>query len=217
MTWLIRSTVRCTESRPRRARGAVGGLLALSSALLGGCLGGGQGSWRGAADAPSNPSPARSAPAATGGAVPDAPAAAAATPGRGGASATPARPAAPRMTVVRPPMPARPARTAAEYQRQMARHLTDALPGMSYATTTPDVLLAIPVLSVELNADGSVRAVDVLRRPGQALDTLQMAIDAVRAAAPYPPVGHLPRPWKFNQVFLYNDQRLFKLQVLDVR
>ncbi len=114
-------------------------------------------------------------------------------------------------------MPDRPARNAAEYQRQMAQHLTAALPGLSYASRTPDVLLALPVLSVELNADGSVRAVDVLRRPGQALDTLQMAIDAVRAAAPYPPVGHLPRPWKFNQVFLYNDQRLFKLQVLDVR
>ncbi|MEK8025146.1 MAG: hypothetical protein RLY78_1846 [Pseudomonadota bacterium] len=210
--------MRCTEPRddlpPAHpltgvARGTARATMPLLTLLLSGCLGGGLPR----ADAPA--SPAGTAAAADGrpaaGRVP------AAEPARVPAPVVGGAPPAPRLTVVRPPMPARPARNAAEYQRQMAQHLTAALPGLSYASRTPDVLLAIPVLSVELNADGSVRAVDVLRRPGQALDTLQMAIDAVRAAAPYPPVGHLPRPWKFNQVFLYNDQRLFKLQVLDVR
>jgi hypothetical protein len=79
----------------------------------------------------------------------------------------------------------------------------------------PDVLLAIPVLEVELNADGSIRRIDVLRKPGQAPDTLQLAIDAMRRAAPFGDVSRLPRPWKFSETFLFNDDRKFKPRTLD--
>jgi hypothetical protein len=71
------------------------------------------------------------------------------------------------------------------------------------------------VLEVELNGDGSVRRIDVLRRPGQAPETLQMAIDAVRRAAPFGDVSRLPRPWKFSETFLFNDERKFKPRTLD--
>jgi outer membrane biosynthesis protein TonB len=77
------------------------------------------------------------------------------------------------------------------------------------------VLLAIPVLEVELNADGSVRRIDVLRHPKQALDTTQLAIDAVRRAAPFGSVARLPRPWKFTETFLFDDARRFKPRTLD--
>ncbi len=88
-------------------------------------------------------------------------------------------------------------------------------PGITYDGDVPDPLLAIPVLEIELNADGSVRHIDVLRVPRQAKDTVQIAIDAVRRAAPYGDVSRLPRPWKFTETFLFNDDRKFKPRTLD--
>jgi hypothetical protein len=98
---------------------------------------------------------------------------------------------------------------------QAARRLVAANPSGTYTGTVPDVLLAIPVLEVELNADGSIRRIDVLRKPGQAPDTLQLAIDAMRRAAPFGDVSRLPRPWKFSETFLFNDDRKFKPRTLD--
>jgi hypothetical protein len=88
-------------------------------------------------------------------------------------------------------------------------------PGGTYTGAPPDILLAIPVLEVELNADGSVRRIEVLRQPRQARDTTQLAIDAVRRAAPFGDVSRLPRPWKFVETFLFDDDRRFKPRTLD--
>jgi hypothetical protein len=73
-----------------------------------------------------------------------------------------------------------------------------------------------PVLEVELNGDGSVRRVTVQRTPSQATDTVKLAVDAVYRAAPFGDVSHLPRPWKFSEVFLFRDDRRFKPRVLDL-
>ena len=88
-------------------------------------------------------------------------------------------------------------------------------PGITYDGDVPEPLLAIPVLEIELNADGSVRHIEVLRVPRQAKDTVQIAIDAVRRAAPFGDVSRLPRPWKFSETFLFNDDRKFKPRTLD--
>ena len=88
-------------------------------------------------------------------------------------------------------------------------------PNGTYTGVVPEPLLAIPVLEIELNGDGSVRRVNVQRQPSQATDTVQLAIDAVKRAAPYGDVSHLPRPWKFSEVFLFRDDRRFKPRVLD--
>ena len=79
----------------------------------------------------------------------------------------------------------------------------------------PDQLLAIPVLEVELNRDGSVRRIVTLREPRQAKDTLRIATDAIHRAAPFGDVSHLPRPWKFVETFLFDDDRKFKPRMLD--
>jgi hypothetical protein len=107
------------------------------------------------------------------------------------------------------------ARSWDEFRRQAAQRLVAANPGITYTGTVPDPLLAIPVLEVELNADGSVRRVEVLRHPRQATDTTQIAIDAVRRAAPYGDMKHLKKPWKFAEVFLFDDNRRFKPRTLD--
>ena len=102
-----------------------------------------------------------------------------------------------------------------EVRLQAAKRLVDAHPDASYVGTVPDILLAIPVLEIVLNADGSVRRVDVLRVPTQATDTVQLAIAAVRRAAPYGDVSRLPKPWQFTETFLFRDDRKFKPRTLD--
>ncbi len=111
--------------------------------------------------------------------------------------------------------PPRPVRTATELRQQAAERLVAANPERSYLGPVPEPLLAIPVLEVELHADGRVKHIAVLRRPGQAHDTVQLAIDAVHRAAPFGDVSRMPRPWKFSETFLFNDQRHFKPRTLD--
>lgn len=112
------------------------------------------------------------------------------------------------------PKPARPGDWTS-YKIQAALRLVAANPDLSYTGDVPDPLLAIPVLEIELNRDGSVRNINVQRVPRQAKDTVQLAIDAVKRAAPFGDVSHLPRPWKFSEVFLFNDDRRFKPRILD--
>ena len=88
-------------------------------------------------------------------------------------------------------------------------------PKITYTTRAPEILLAIPVLELEVNADGSVRHIGVMRTPTQATDTIQIAMDAIRRAAPFGDVSQVPKPWKFSEVFLFDDDRHFKPRILD--
>lgn len=119
-----------------------------------------------------------------------------------------------------PPAPApRPAANAArtwdEYRLRAAQKLVAANPSITYTGSVPEPLLAIPVLSVELNSDGSIAKIEVMRYPSQAKDTTQIAIDAVRRAAPFGDVSRLPKPWKYVESFLFDDSRKFKPVTLD--
>lgn len=127
---------------------------------------------------------------------------------------TPQQPAPPLVAPPALPAPVR-ARHWDEYKWNAATRLVAANPTLTYGGAVPDPLLAIPVLEIELNADGSVRRIKVLREPRQAKDTVQLAIDAVRRAAPFGEVAHLPRPWSFVEVFLFDDERRFKPRTLD--
>ena len=103
-----------------------------------------------------------------------------------------------------------------EFRLHAGRRLVQANPNGTFTGAVPQPLLAIPVLEVELNADGSVRRILVQRQPSQARDTVQLAIEAVQRAAPFGDISHLPRPWKFSEVFLFRDDRRFKPRVLDL-
>ena len=71
------------------------------------------------------------------------------------------------------------------------------------------------MLELEVNADGSIRSISVMRTPTQATDTIRIATDALRRAAPFGDVTHVPKPWKFTEVFLFDDDRRFKPRQLD--
>ncbi len=102
-----------------------------------------------------------------------------------------------------------------DYRLRAAERIVAANPQATYSGPVPEPLLAIPVLEIELNGDGSVRGIQVLRQPSQALDTVQLAMAAVRRAAPFAPVLHLSRPWAFTETFLFDGQRRFKPRSLD--
>jgi hypothetical protein len=114
------------------------------------------------------------------------------------------------------PQPGTP-RSWVDARLQAAKRMMMANPDGTYASTPPDILLAIPVMSIELNADGSIRKISVMRYPSQARDTVDMAMAAIRRAAPFGDVSKLPKPWKFNETFLFNADRKFKPMTLDQR
>ncbi|MBB2485584.1 hypothetical protein H5407_10155 [Mitsuaria sp. WAJ17] len=156
-----------------------------------------------------------SAPHSAPGATPSPGASASPSPAKGGGAPTssvPDKGGAGGQVSLGPP---RTPRSHAELRRQAAQRLVAANPDRSYMGTVPEVLLAIPVLEVELTVDGHVRHIKVLRKPGQALDTVQLAMDAVHRAAPFGNVSALPKPWVFSETFLFNDQRKFKPRTLD--
>lgn len=113
--------------------------------------------------------------------------------------------------------PPGPVRSVHELHQQAARRIVAANPQLTYMDRPPDVLLAIPVLAIDLNADGSIHRIDVLRPPTQAKDTIQIAIEAVQRAAPFGDVSSLPRPWRITETFLFNDDRRFKPRTLNIQ
>ena len=126
---------------------------------------------------------------------------------------TPAQAKAPA-TAVALPAP-RTMRSWDDVRLQAAQRIVNANPDGTYVGQVPEPLLAIPVLEIELNGDGSVRRILVLRKPSQAHDTVQIAAAAVHRAAPFGDVSRLPRPWKFVETFLFDDDRRFKPRTLD--
>ena len=133
-------------------------------------------------------------------------------PGRPAAPPVGVPPATPNFVTLGPPDTPR---SWDELRLQAAQRLVAAHPETSYVSTPPSVLLAIPMLEIELNSDGTVRRITVLRVPTQAQDTTDLAIAAVRRAAPFGDVSRLKKPWKFTEVFLFDDERRFMPRTLD--
>ncbi len=113
------------------------------------------------------------------------------------------------------PAAAAPAHSWAELRVQAALRLVAANPSGTYTGTVEEPLFAVPVLEIELNADGSVHRINVLREPQENKDMVDVAIQAVRRAAPFGDVSRLPKPWRFTETFLFNDERKFKPRTLD--
>ncbi len=119
------------------------------------------------------------------------------------------------LSVALPPAPA--VRNWDEFKRQAGRRMVAASPQGSYMGKPPPMLFGIPILEVELNADGSVRHISVTRAPAnpEARNTIDYAMQAVHRGAPYGDMSRLPKPWKWTEVFLFNEQRQFKPRSLD--
>ena len=113
--------------------------------------------------------------------------------------------------------PAPTARTLDEFKKIAARRMVAGSPSNSYMGKPPPMLFGIPILEIELNNDGTVRSISVVRPPANALaaGTTDIAMEAIRRAAPYGDLSKLPKPVKWTEVFLFNEQNQFKPRSLD--
>ncbi|MCY7316625.1 MAG: hypothetical protein LH480_13680 [Rubrivivax sp.] len=104
-----------------------------------------------------------------------------------------------------------------EFKKQAARRMVAAAPQHSYMGTPPTLMFGITILEVEVNADGNVRSISVTRRPANpdAAGVIEVAQEAIRRAAPYGDMARLQRPWRWTEVFLFNDKYQFKPRTLD--
>jgi hypothetical protein len=118
------------------------------------------------------------------------------------------------------PQPAPPAASAsrlplvaswADYRRRAAQMILASNPGASFEGPQPAQWSGIATVTVMLNADGSVRGMDLMRGSRISPQVNDLALVAARRAANYGPVSNLPQPWQFNETFLYNDSNKFQL------
>ncbi len=113
-----------------------------------------------------------------------------------------------------PPPPTTTVGSWVEYRRRAALRIMAANPSATFAGKRQEPMASIPVFTIQVNRDGSVRNIDLLRRPKFHTETVEMAKRAIMRAAPFGPVGNLPSPMQFNEVFLYNDDLKFQLDTL---
>jgi protein TonB len=100
------------------------------------------------------------------------------------------------------------------YKRHAAGRIMATNAQRTYTGPVPEPLRAIPVLQVQLHADGRVRDILVLRAPSSSPQAVDIARDAVLRAAPFGPVGALPLPWQFTETFLFDEELRFTLRSL---
>ena len=119
---------------------------------------------------------------------------------------------APPPSVAVPSLP--PVANWTQYRVRAANRIMQANPSHTFGGKLPDPLNAIPVLQIQLNADGSIKFIDVLRTPRTEPQTVQLAMEAIKKAAPFGPVTNLPQPWQFNETFFYDDDLKFQLRTI---
>jgi hypothetical protein len=122
--------------------------------------------------------------------------------------------AAPPAPVTRAPA-LRPPASMEEVRRNAALKVVAANPTLTYTTPAPRDLLCIQVLEIELNGDGSVRKISVIRQSEFGQGTIDIARHAIERAAPFDDVRHLKKPWTFTETFLFTEDRKFKPRILD--
>jgi hypothetical protein len=99
----------------------------------------------------------------------------------------------------------------ADYRRRAAQLILASNPGASFEGPQPQQWQGIATVTVMLNADGSIKNLDLLRASRVAPHVNDMALAAARRSLSYGQVSNLPQPWQFNETFLYNDDNKFQL------
>jgi len=104
-----------------------------------------------------------------------------------------------------------------EFKKVAARKMLAANPDVTYGGKPQAMNFGIPILEIELNDDATVKNISVVRPPANeaAASTVDIAMDAIRKAAPYGDISKLPKPVKWTEVFLFNDQKKFKPRSLE--
>lgn len=101
--------------------------------------------------------------------------------------------------------------TWADYRRRAAQMILAANPGASFTGPQPAQWSGIATVTVMVNADGSIRALDLMRGSRISPEVNDLAMAATNRVGNFGPVSNLPGPWQFNETFLYNEANKFQL------
>ena len=104
-----------------------------------------------------------------------------------------------------PPLPA----THDTYKRIVARDVLQHRPG-AYCQPGEDMLKSVVILEISIKEDGTLLEVSVVRSNGHP-DLTEVALDAVKAAAPFTPPG---QGVQFLETFLFRDDDCFLIRSL---
>jgi len=99
------------------------------------------------------------------------------------------------------------------YRVDGARHIYDAYPHLIYKGKLPPLVHAIVVAEVDLDANGNVRDVKMIRVPSHAPDVVVKVRDMIRQVSPLPAPRRLGGA-KYFEVWLVDKSGRFQLDTL---
>ena len=80
-----------------------------------------------------------------------------------------------------------------DYRKDAARHLYDAYPAHVLKGRVPANVYAVMVTETDVDAQGKVLSVRVLRKPAEASEVTPWVVALIRHAAPLPPLLRMKR------------------------
>jgi len=105
------------------------------------------------------------------------------------------------------------AETAKAYRMDAARHIYAAYPEKIYKGKLPPLVHAIVVLEMDLDANGQLRSINLVRVPTHAPDVTEAVKDMIRRAAPMPAPSRLGGA-RFMEIWLVDKSGRFQLDAL---
>jgi hypothetical protein len=121
---------------------------------------------------------------------------------------------------VQPPEPQRPARPAASaalsedaYRKDAARHLYDSYAANVLKGKVPAYVYAVMVTDTEVDAQGNVLSVRVVRAPSEADEVVPWVLAMIRRASPLPALLHL-KGTRYVDIWLVDENGRFQLDTL---
>jgi len=105
------------------------------------------------------------------------------------------------------------AETAKAYRMDAARHIYAAYPERIYKGKLPPLVHAIVVLEMDLDANGQLKSINLIRVPTHAPDVTDAVKDLIRKAAPMPAPKRLGGA-RFTEIWLVDKSGRFQLDAL---
>jgi hypothetical protein len=105
------------------------------------------------------------------------------------------------------------AETAKAYRMDAARHIYAAYPEKIYKGKLPPLVHGIVVVEMELDANGQLKSINLVRVPSHAPEVTEAVKDMIRNAAPMPAPSRLGGA-KFTEIWLVDKSGQFQLDSL---
>jgi protein TonB len=105
------------------------------------------------------------------------------------------------------------AETAKAYRMDAARHIYAAYPEKIYKGKLPPLVHAIVVLEMDLDANGQLKSINLIRVPTHAPDVTDAVKDLIRKASPMPAPKRLGGA-RFTEIWLVDKSGRFQLDAL---